>query len=107
MNRLASPCPHCSGLPNQQLHRRPGAFNIVSRYLRTAHTLIHLNSIVVIIVIQDRLVVTQVARMWMLQAILRHQGRRHHTIRNQILPEIQYPLRHLRRPLVALGVPIA
>ena len=45
--------------------------------------------------------------MRMLQAVLGHQRRCHHPIRNQILPEVEDPLRHLRRPLIALRILIA
>ena len=51
------------------------------------------------------LIIVQIARMRMLQAILGHQRRSLHTIRNQILSEVQNSLRHIRRPLVSrLGV---
>jgi len=45
--------------------------------------------------------------MRMQQTILRHQRCSHNPIRNEVLPEIQDPLRHLRGSLGAVAVEVA
>ena len=47
------------------------------------------------------LIIVQITSMRMLQTILRHKRRSTNTIRNKILPKIQYPLREFRNAFLA------